>query len=132
MKITICGSMTFAKEMIEVKEKLSSLSYRAIIPDNTEKFLGKIPIEKKWEKIELDVFKQYFEKIKNSDAILVLNITKDNIENYIGANALIEMAFAYVLDKKIFLLNPVPKLSYTDEIIAMQPLILNGDLTKIK
>jgi predicted RNA-binding protein with PUA domain len=42
------------------------------------------------------------------------------------------MAFAYVLDKKIFLLNPIPKISYSDEIYAMKPIILNGDLTKIK
>lgn len=34
--------------------------------------------------------------------------------------------------KKIFLLNSIPiGMSYADEIEAMKPVILNGDLTKI-
>ena len=42
------------------------------------------------------------------------------------------MAFAYILNKKIFLLNGVPKMSYSDEIYATKPIILNGDLSQIK
>jgi hypothetical protein len=42
------------------------------------------------------------------------------------------MAFAFALDKKIFLLNPIPKMSYTDEIEAMKPIILNQNLNEIK
>jgi len=45
---------------------------------------------------------------------------------------LIEIAFAHVLDKKIYLLNPVPNISYSDEIEAMKPVILNGKLDNIK
>jgi len=45
--------------------------------------------------------------------------------------AFLEIAFAYVLNKKIFLLNPIPELAYTDEIIAMQPIIINNDLELI-
>lgn len=41
------------------------------------------------------------------------------------------MGFAYVLKKKIFLLNPIPELSYSDEIKAMKPIVLDGDLKKI-
>jgi len=41
------------------------------------------------------------------------------------------MSFAYILKKKIYLLNPIPDMIYTDEIIAMHPIVLNGDLTKI-
>jgi predicted RNA-binding protein with PUA domain len=60
-----------------------------------------------------------------------VNITKNGIKNYVGGNALIEMAYAHVLDKKIYLLNPVPDMNYKDEIEAMSPTILNGDLSKI-
>ena len=42
------------------------------------------------------------------------------------------MGFANVLGKKIYLLNDVPDMIYTDEILAMQPKIINNDLTKIK
>ena len=52
--------------------------------------------------------------------------------NYIGGNTLMEIAFAYVNDKKIFLLNPVPEVSYKDEILAMYTKVLNGDLQEIE
>ena len=42
------------------------------------------------------------------------------------------MAFAHILSKKIFLLNPIPDMIYTDEIKAMQPIIVNNDLNRIK
>jgi hypothetical protein len=38
------------------------------------------------------------------------------------------MAFACVLNKPIYLLNPIPDISYTVEIEAMEPVILNGEL----
>ena len=44
-----------------------------------------------------------------------------------------EIGFAHVNNKKIFLLNPIPEeVSYTDEIEAMADIILNDNLTKIK
>jgi len=133
MKIVICGSLSFAKEMIEIKKQLERMKNLVVIPTNTEKYAdGTINIENKWEKIELDVIKKYFNEINNSEAVLLINNNKANIKNYIGGNGLIEMAFAHVLGKKIFLLNPIPKLNYSDEIEAMKPIILNGDLNKIK
>ena len=42
------------------------------------------------------------------------------------------MGFAHVLGKDLAILNPVPQSSYTDEIEAMKPLALNGDLELLK
>jgi hypothetical protein len=64
--------------------------------------------------------------------VLIVNIDKAGIENYIGGNSFLELGFAHVLSKSVYLLNPVPVMLYTDEIKAMQPIILNGDLSKIK
>lgn len=77
------------------------------------------------------MIKRYFQLIKESDGILVCNFEKNGIKNYIGGNTFLEMGLAYVLDKKIFLLNPIPEVNYKDEILAMEPIILNGDLEKI-
>lgn len=63
--------------------------------------------------------------------LLNSNISKNGIENYVGGNSLIEMAFAHISDKKIFLFNPSPNMSYKDEIEAMKPIILNKDLGRI-
>ena len=132
MKIAICGSMSVAKKMLDIKKELEDKRHIVVTPKNIEKYAdGSIDVENKWEKIELDVIKAYFEEIKNSDAILIINEDKNDIKNYVGGNGLIEMAFAHVLNKKIFLLNPVPKMNYSDEIEAMTQVILNGDLSLI-
>jgi len=133
MKIAICGSMSFAKEMILVKKELEKRGHIIIIQDDVEDHAnGKILDEDKWKKLEIDPLKNYYKEIHNSDAIIVINIDRKGITNYIGGNTLIEMAFAYVLNKKIFLLNPIPKLSYEDEIFAMKPIIVNNNLDLVK
>ena len=132
MKITICGSMAFARDMMEIKRKLENQNHVVIVPANTNKYAnGTINVENKWGKIEFDVIRAYFEEIKKTDAILVINKDKNGINNYVGGNSLIEIAFAHILNKKIFLLNPVPKINYSDEIESMNPEILNNNLDKI-
>lgn len=132
MKIAICGSMAFSKQMIESKEKLESLGYEVKIPDGAENYAdGSIAVEDKWKKIEDNLIRDWYKVIESSDAILVLNYTKNNIDNYVGGNSLIEMAFAHILYKKIYLLNPIPKMSYSDEIESFKPIVLNGDLNLI-
>ena len=77
--------------------------------------------------LENNVIKRYYEKIKASDAVLVINTIKKGIENYIGGNTFLEMGYAHALDKKLYCLNPIPDMSYTSEMLAMRPTILNGD-----
>jgi predicted RNA-binding protein with PUA domain len=133
MKIAIVGSMNFAKEMLNIKKKLEEQKHIVIVPKNIEMHANNsIKIENIKEKIEENLIRHYFEEIKNWDSILVLNKDKNNIKNYIGGNCLIEMAFAHVLNKKIFLLNSIPEMTYKDEIEAMQPIILNNNLEKVK
>lgn len=138
-KITVCGSVKFRNEMVEARDKLNEIGYEGIICQVMEDLaLGRNPeLLKKVEENHAQVKKEggfikwYYNSIVDSDAILVLNYDKGDIKDYIGGNTLMEMAFAHVHDKKIFLLNPAPEISYRDEIIAMDPIILNGDLSKI-
>jgi len=137
MKITICGSMKFAKEMIVVKNFLEGKGFKVFIGPLANRYAnGKIRCRKGKEgarlKITYDLIRSHFKKIEKSDAILVLNYTKGSVRNYIGGNTLMEMGYAFYLGKKIYLLNPIPNQSYTEELIAMQPIILNGNLSKIK
>ena len=69
--------------------------------------------------------------MQGSEAELVYNIEKHGIPNYIGGNTFLEMGFSHILEKSIFLYNPIPDLSYRDEMLAMQPRIINRDLTAI-
>lgn len=137
--VVICGSVKFRKEMVEARDKLNEMGYEGIICSVMEDLaLGRNPellrrIEENHSQVkkEYGFIKWYYNNIVNSDAILVLNYDKNGINNYIGGNTLMEIAFAYVNDKKIFLLNPVPEISYRDEIVAMEPILLNGDLSKM-
>lgn len=136
MKIAICCSMSASGKVLEVVKELEKNGHELIVPRNLEKYaLGIWDIENAHEstqnKIEGDLIRGYFEKIKNCDAVLAVNEEKNGIENYIGGNTFLEIAFGHVLNKKIYLLNQIPEVSYKDEIIAMRPIILNSDLSKI-
>ena len=130
MKIIVCGSMSAATEMQIVGEELKTLGHEVILPAEIHKWTNDtVGMTNKEEKIHLDVFKNYFEEIKNGDIVFVVNTEKNEIKDYIGANSLIEMAFAYVLNKKIYLLNNIPQMQYTDEIEALRPICLKGNLS---
>ncbi|SRR6266404_6486603 len=143
MIIAICGSLDFIPEMKTASEQLTKLGHQVMMPKSAEMVIsGEVTSDEiKQEnqsgrgadrKIKLDAIKRHYNKIVQSDAILVLNYTKKGVENYIGGNTFLEMGFAHVLDKKIFLLNSIPQMLYTDELQAMRPVVLNGDFTFIK
>lgn len=136
MTITICGSMQFHEEMLEYKKKLESLGHVVFVPkgvyDITKNESYKDTDEEKvLIKVEHDVIRDHFNFIQQSEAILVLNLDKKGIAGYIGGNTFLEMGIAFWLGKKIFLLRPVPQMDYLTEMHALQPIILDGDLTKI-
>lgn len=136
MKIIICSSISASDEVLRVKKELESKGHQVEIPDGikNEYLSGRTSVsasEKAEDKIKYDVIKSYFEKIKQNDAVLVVNPEKNGIKDYIGGNTLIEMAFAYVLNKKLYLLYQIPDLPYSSEILAMKPMIINGELSKI-
>ncbi|MFH1237706.1 MAG: hypothetical protein V1648_04885 [Candidatus Aenigmatarchaeota archaeon] len=137
MKIAICSSMVFAENMLETKEKLEKLGHEVLISDFIGSYAGKNEKEKErltlLDKNEKDAIRRFWNKIKKSDAILVLNYDRRGVKNYIGGNTLMEIGFAHVLGKKIFLLNPIPEIEfYKSEIEAVRPVIINGDLARIK
>lgn len=142
MKIAICGSLSFADNMGKVGDYLKNNGHEVFVPFSAEKILkGEYSLSDIEEKknngnfsdlvIENDAIRKWFEVIKKSDSILVLNYDKKGIKNYIGGNAFLEIGFAHVLNKKIFLLNPIPEISYKDEILSMRPSVLNGSLDLI-
>lgn len=137
MMIIICASISAIDDVLRVKKLLEEKNYTVEIPEgikneylrsktNTSHF------EKAEEKIKGDVLNKYFEKIKRADIVLVVNPKKNGIEGYIGANTLIEMAFAHVLNKRLYVLYSIPNIQYQSEILATKPIILNGSLEKIK
>ena len=136
MKIAICASMVFVEKMVQVKRQLEQIGHIVFISQFAEGYLGKAEEEKEklavHDKNEHDAIRKFWEIIKKSDAILVLNYDRKGIKNYIGGNTLMEIGFAHVLNKQIFLMNPIPDIEYyRSEIEAVSPVIVEQDLNKI-
>ena len=133
--------MKFAKEIIQIYRQLKKLGHEPMIHeqvfglvDGTAEQLRdrENGVETSEIKRKYNYIRWWHDCIKRSEAILVCNFDKNGVKNYIGGNSLMEIGFAHVNYKKIFLLNPIPEdVSYTDEIKAMVDNVLDGDLNKI-
>lgn len=101
--ITICGSMKFVREMMEISEKVELQGNVVLMPiynnsrPNKEAFTNE-------EVLILD--KMHRERIKLSDAILVVNVN-----GYIGSSTKSEIEYAKSLNKEV--------IYYTDLINAI-------------
>ena len=129
--------MQFTEKMLEVQQKLNKLGHTAFLTSFASSFIGKNEQEKEriklHQKYNQDAIREFWDLMQGADAVLVLNYDKHGIKNYIGGNTLMEIGFAHVLNQKVFLLNPIPDISfYKTEIEAVKPVILHGELSKIK
>ena len=136
MKIFICASKHFYEKLPPIIEDLKKLGHKITLPNSFDDPFKEEEIKKQGKKKHAEwkssKLKLQNKKVKNNDAILICNFKKHNHENYIGGATFLEMYKAWELNKKIFLLNPLPKCSFTDELNAMTPRIILGDLSKIK
>ena len=145
MKITICSSAFFTKDTYKIKQKLEKKEHEVFVYPQEIKVNGKIIHITDYYKMRKDnltddllkiktmLIDRHIERIKNSDAILVLNLDKDGENGYIGGNTFLEMGIAYYLNKKIFLWRkPSENLSYYEEIMALNPIIINENIEKIR
>jgi hypothetical protein len=139
MRITLCGSIAFAERLVEVYKMLKGMGHEPLmhrdmfgLAEGNARQLRDSGKENSEIKRKYGFIKWWHDCIKSGDAILVCNFDKNGVKNYIGGNTLMEMGFAHVNGKKVFLLNPVPEgVPYVDEIRAMVDVVLNGDLGRI-
>jgi nucleoside 2-deoxyribosyltransferase len=146
MNIVVCGSLAFYDRMRSVRDELEALGHEVTIPDDRVDgpsgssldvdewyVLKKRSFAKRqwmWERKE-QAMRDYLEHVTRSDAVLVLNYAKNGIDGYVGPNTLIEMGVAFHERKPIFLLNAIPTLAYTEELIGMRPILLDGELAQL-
>lgn len=136
MKIGVAGSMQHIEKILDIAEKLRTQGHEVFTPQNPNRYIGKTDEEKEVvkldEKYNHDAIREFWKPMQGADALVVANYDKNGAKNYIGGNAFLEMGFAHVLGLKIYLMNPIPENPYYGtEIIAMRPVILNGDLSKV-
>lgn len=89
--ITLCGSLKFKKEMMEIAEKMALDGNCVLTPV--------YPVLENYKRTDrqLELLKEtHFKKIELSDSILVVNIN-----NYIGNSTNLEIEYAKKLGKEI-------------------------------
>jgi hypothetical protein len=139
MKIALCHSFKGIdmKLVSDFKSRLESWGHEVLTApyaESDQEEISRVLSDKSYiETLKPSFMKEHLDNISRSDAILVLNFDKNGIKNYIGGNTFAEIIFAFYAGKKIFLLNPAPDMSiFGDELKAVNPTIINGDLSLIR
>jgi nucleoside 2-deoxyribosyltransferase len=145
MRLTICSSAYFAHESQEIKRKLWKKGVEALLYPQIVKLkektitvdefyaMRKKNLNEELLKTKKQLMDEHIDKIKNSDAILILNFDRPKIRGYVGGNSFLEMGVAYALGKKVFMWKrPSKTLPYYEEIMAMRPIIIEENLERIK
>lgn len=141
--IVICSSASFYSQVVEVQKQLKDLGFKVRVPLTVNKMVKsndfKVETYKTWMERPEDykrkayLTKKHFNEVEKGDVTLVLNYKKNGKNGYIGGAVLMEMAIAFYLKKPIYVLNPIDDTSkYKEELYGMFPIILKGDLSKIK
>ena len=91
--ITVCGSLKFYKEMMDITEKMELQGNCMLVPIYNPSKSSKDDFAEE-EALMLD--KMHRERIKLADAILVVNVN-----GYIGSSTKNEIEFAKSLNKEI-------------------------------
>ena len=120
--IVLCGSMKVKDKIISVGEELTSKGFNVLLPKECMEGLPKVIASRK-----------HFDRIvdKDNKYVLIVNATKNGIDNYIGPNSLCEIAFGFYHKKKVYLLNDIYE-PFKDELEGWGVIPLNGDLNKLK
>jgi hypothetical protein len=136
MKIMILCSKYFYNKIPEIKEELEKAGHTIALPNSfdipfKEEEMKKKSLEDhiKWKGEMIKINKK---NISPNDAVLVLNFDKNDEANYIGGATFLEVYESFDMNKKIFFYNPLPDNKYfKDELVGMNPIIINKDLSKI-
>ncbi len=136
MKLFIACSKHFYQRIPEIKTQLEELGHQVSLPNSYHEPMKEEEMKAKgleshvqWKS---EMLRRDKKNLAPNDAILILNFDKNGQPNYIGGATFLEIYKAWEMDKKLFLYNPIPDNIFRDELIGMSPLVLHGDLTRIK
>ena len=136
MKILICCSKYFYNKIEPIKMELESAGHEIILPNSYDEPFKEEEMKdvgreehRKWKS---KMLKNQEVKVKKSDVLLVLNFEKNGQKNYIGGATFLEIFCAFKLGRKIFLYNDLPDNIFKDELLAINPMVIEGNLSKIK
>lgn len=130
--IALCGSISHMHQWLSVIDDLRSMGFSVSTPELSKKI--------DWSKISDGdtivqkgrLIRRHIANIETAKAVLIANYEKNGIDNYIGSNSFLEMGAAFMFERPIYLLNPVPYQDNREEILALEPIVISEDLSRIK
>jgi hypothetical protein len=122
--------MTFYSKMEEQKAFLRKSGIPSIIPDPDDE--PNSLWEKDFPSMKRRSSMKHIRRIRagKTFGILVMNLDKHGIHDYIGPNTFAEIAIAFAHSKHIFLYQGIPDF-YQDELVAWQAIPLNGNTSRL-
>lgn len=122
INVVLCGSMKVKDEILRVADELKMMGYNPLLPEECLRGEAKAIASR-----------AHFNRItnENNEYILIVNVTKEGIENYIGPNSFAEIAMAFYYNKNVILLNGIYE-PYKDELVGWGVISLAGYLDNIK
>lgn len=139
--IVICASVSFYREVMDIKDQLEELGFSVIVPELAEEMRDTgnydfLSHKEEYDRANPEVKKSFidghFKEIEKGDAVLIVNPVKHNIDGYIGPNVLMELTVGYYLKKDIFLLNALSEtLPSFAEVMSLGPIVLHGNVSRI-
>ena len=135
MKIFIVGSKYNFDKIPSIKETLENNGHVITLPSGFADPYKELEVQKlgkdEYLKFKTHMLREQGKRVEANDAILVLNFDKNNHKNYIGGATFLEVFKAWELGKKIFFYNDLPEGILHDELVGMNPKVINGDLSLI-
>jgi len=136
MNIFIAASKNAYHEVERVKSALEALGHKVTPPNGfnnpgDEDMIRNYSPEQ-YSNWKAEMIREDGRIIAMHDAVLVLNFEKHGQPNYVGGATFLEMFKAFDLGKKLFLYNSIPDGMLTDEIIGLQPVVINRDFTLVQ
>jgi hypothetical protein len=135
MRVFICASRSNYHRVPSIQRELERRDHVVTLPNNyddparEERIKSSTPTEyRRWKARMLGVQR---EKVQANDAVLVLNFDKGESRNYLGGATFLEVFKAWELGRRIFFLNPLPDGILRDELDAMSPVVIDGDLSLV-
>lgn len=135
MNIFIVCSKAFYGKVSEIQTLLESMNHQITLPNSFDDPMMEEKLKTKgayhhasWK---AEMLREQSRKVAANDAVLVLNLEKNRIKNYIGGATFLEIYKAFELGKRIYFYNPVPEGILRDELLGMNPIMLDGNLALI-
>jgi hypothetical protein len=136
VKVFVCASRSSYHLVAKVREDLERRGHRVTLPNNfddpeREEAIKRSQPQEAYVAWKAEMLRLQASKVAANDAVLVLNFDKDGQHNYLGGATFLEVFKAWELGKGIFFFNALPEGILHDELTAMAPIVIDGDLNRV-